>query len=126
MTPPPIQRNHDQPAPGKLAAIRGAIATLGAGVLGAAPHVLHHVGPFAGAALLAGTTGKLLFLLAGFVLMLPMALKMRRRSGSWKAPVLVLILFSAVFVISTLVVGPLITGDEADVPTAAEHEQHHR
>ena len=37
-------------------------------VVGAAPHVLHHVGPLAGAALLAGTGGKLLFAAAGLVL----------------------------------------------------------
>jgi hypothetical protein len=37
-------------------------------VTGVLPHVLHHIGPLAGAALLAGAGGKLLFAVAGFVL----------------------------------------------------------
>jgi hypothetical protein len=38
----------------------GVLAVWGV-VTGLAPHVLHHVGPLAGAALLAGAGGKLLF-----------------------------------------------------------------
>lgn len=44
-----------------LERVRMTPAAVGADVLGAAPHVLHHVGPPAGAAVLAGGTGKLLF-----------------------------------------------------------------
>jgi hypothetical protein len=59
---------------------------VGAAVLGAAPHVLHHVGPLAGAALLAGATGKLLFGALGFLLAVPMLRRLRRRTGSWRVP----------------------------------------
>lgn len=61
--------------------VRGALESAGAGLLGAAPHVLHHVGPLAGAALLAGATGKILFAVLGFVLIIPMMIKMHRISG---------------------------------------------
>ena len=44
-----------------LERVRATFAAVGAAVLGAAPHVLHHAGPLAGAALLAGVGGKLLF-----------------------------------------------------------------
>ena len=51
--------------------VRAAVPAGGAAVLGAAPHVLHHLGPLAGAALLAGVTGKLLFGALGFLLAVP-------------------------------------------------------
>lgn len=119
-----MSASHEDPSESKLATVRRAVASAAAGVLGAAPHVLHHVGPIAGAALLAGTAGKLLFLVIGFALMLPMVMKMRRHSGSWRAPLIALALFSAVFAFSTFVVGPLVAGDD-DTPTAEEHEVHH-
>src|ERR671918_299846 len=71
------------------------VAGAGAGVLGAAPHVLHHVGPLAGAAVLAGTTGTLLFGALGLVAATPMLLWMQRRSGSWRSPLAALTLFAA-------------------------------
>jgi hypothetical protein len=55
------------------------------GVLGAvtglAPHLLHHIAVLAGAALLAGVTGTVLFALLGLAAMVPLLLRMRRRSG---------------------------------------------
>lgn len=41
-------------------------------VTGVAPHVLHHAGPLAGAALLAGFGGKAIFFALGLVLSVPM------------------------------------------------------
>jgi hypothetical protein len=55
-------------AQGAVTRVRAALATTCATVLGAAPHVPHHVGPLAGAALLAGATGKLLFGALGLLL----------------------------------------------------------
>ena len=55
---------------------------MGAVVLDAPPHVLHHVGPLAGAALLVGATGKVLFGALGFLLAVPMLRRLRRRTGS--------------------------------------------
>ncbi len=86
-----------------LVAVWGAVA----GVL---PHVLHHVGPLAGAALLAGAGGKLLFAAIGFALSIPFLLRLYRRFKTWVAPAVALAIFVAVFSFSTFVIGPLITG----------------
>ena len=123
------------------ARVRGTLATAGAAVLGAAPHVLHHVGPLAGAALLAGTTGKLLFGALGFVLALPMLRSLHNRHRSWLVPAGVLAAMVAAFSLSTLVIGPRLTGsgsapDTKPVPgktaparpdgmSQSEHEAHH-
>lgn len=120
--------------PGRLERLRAAAAAAGATVLGAAPHVLHHVGPLAGAAVLAGATGKLLFGVIGLVLAVPMLRRMRRRRGSWRAPAAVLALMAIVFAFSSFVIGPALTGGSdsgspangAPGVTPAEHEQHHR
>jgi hypothetical protein len=51
-------------------------------VVGLAPHVLHHVGPLAGAALLAGLGGKALFFALSIVLSLPLLRRLHRRFGT--------------------------------------------
>lgn len=122
-------------APGALVRVRVALGGIGAAVLGVVPHVLHHVGPLAGAALLAGAGGRLLFGLLGFVAAVPMLRGMRRRTGSWRVPGGVLAVMAAVFVLSSWVLGPAITGsgdsDRAkDVPSVtspppAAHDDHH-
>ena len=105
---------------------------VGAAVLGVAPHVLHHVGPLAGAAVLAGAAGTVLFGALGLLAAVPMLLRMRRRTGSWRAPGAALALFTALFVVSTTIVGPAIAGDDRDAtPTPARkapapaHDEHH-
>lgn len=129
--------------------MRAALATLGAAVLGAAPHVLHHLGPLAGAALLAGVTGKLVFGALGFLLAIPLLRRLRRRTGSWAVPGGALVLMAVVFTFSSFVVGPALTGadDESATkpspvpgqtqpdkpaqpaqpaqPTPEEHDSHH-
>ena len=90
---------------------RAALAAAGAAVLGAAPHVLHHAGPLAGAALLAGATGTVLFGALGFVAAIPMLRHLRRRTGSWRAPAGVLAMMAALFTFSSLVIGPALTDD---------------
>ncbi len=111
---------------------RAALATVGATVLGAAPHVLHHAGPVAGAALLAGTTGRLVFGVLGFLLVIPLLRRLHRRTGSWVAPAGVAALMAAAFTFSTLVIGPALTsGEDGRAPQAApegvplDHETHH-
>ena len=103
-------------------------------VSGLAPHVLHHVGPIAGAALLAGAAGAALFGGLGLLLSVPFLLRLKRRFGTWTAPAVALAVFAAAFAISNLVVGPAIRGDDAPVPTAIErpgsapaqgHDAHH-
>jgi hypothetical protein len=114
------------------------ISSVFAAVLGLAPHVLHHAGPLAGAALFAGAEGSLIFGALGFVLAVPFLLRMRRRFGSWRAPLAALALFATAFSISTFVVGPAITGNGDDSTSSpaepqrpgqpaseADHEGHH-
>jgi len=110
----------DPSRPNALGALRSAsrrawlmIAGAGAVVLGLLPHVLHHAGPLAGAALFAGAGGSLLFGVLGFVAAIPFVLRLRQRSGGWQAPLAALALFAAVFSISTFVVGPQISGQDA-------------
>ena len=88
-----------------------ALVAVWGAVTGVLPHVLHHVGPLAGAALLAGAGGKLLFAAIGFVLSIPFLLRLYRRFKTWVAPAIALGIFVAVFSFSTFVIGPLITGD---------------
>ena len=115
-----------------------AVSSALAVVLGLAPHVLHHAGPLAGAALFAGLGGSLLFGALGFALAIPFLLRLRRRFGSWRVPAAALTLFAAAFSISTFVVGPAITGNGDDGTSSQdqpqrqgqpisedEHEAHH-
>lgn len=118
---------------------RLALSSAFAAILGLAPHVLHHAGPLAGAALFAGVGGSLIFGALGFVLAIPFLLRMQRRFGNWRAPLAVLALFATAFSISTFVVGPAITGNDGDDATSSsaqpqrqgqpasetEHESHH-
>ena len=120
-----------------MLALSGALAA----VLGAAPHVLHHAGPLAGAALLGGIGGSLVFGVLGFLLAVPLLVRLYRRFGSWRVPAAALALFAAVFSVSTFVIGPAIAGNEGGknssqpqpqetrgtTPAApAGHEAHHR
>lgn len=104
----------------------GAVAAIS----GIAPHVLHHVGPLAGTALLAGAGGTVLFGLAGFALSIPMLLRLRRRFGTWAAPAVASAIFTGVYLFSALVIGPALTADPADAvqtpaPLASDHADHH-
>lgn len=103
-------------------------------VTGLLPHVLHHAGPLAGAALLAGTGGSLLFGALGLVLAVPFLRRLHTRFGSWHAPAIALALFATVFSISTFLIGPSISGEEEATPSNTPaplerdtqgHEQHH-
>ena len=99
--------------------LSGAIGT----VAGITPHVLHHVGPTAGAALLTGTGGSVLFGAIGFVLTVPLLIQLKRRFGTLLAPGIALIVFAAMFTISTLWIGPAVRdaiGGESDSPPASD------
>lgn len=98
---------------------------------GVAPHVLHHIGPLAGAALLAGTGGRLLFAAIALAVSIPFLLRIQRRFKTWVAPLLALAAMAAMFALSSFVIGPLITGSESgSSPTPgsqqpAGHMGHH-
>lgn len=108
-----------------------AVTAAGAVVTGVAPHVLHHVGPLAGAALLAGLPGKAIFFALGLVLSLPILRRLYRRFGTLVAPALAVIAFAAVFMFSSLVIAPRLTGSEQSQqpgippPASSDHASHH-
>ena len=79
-------------------------------VVGLLPHLLHHVGLLAGTALVAGSGGTALFGALGFLASVPLLLRLRRRFGTWRAPAIGLLIFAAMFSLSTFVVGPAISG----------------
>jgi hypothetical protein len=133
-------RNDQEPRPvtsgGRLAqalrtwwsALVGAVGF----VVGLAPHVLHHVGLLAGTALVAGAGGTALFGVVGIVASVPLLLRLRRRFDSWWAPAIGLAVFTAMFLVSALVIGPAITGGPGANPPGggqpaptASHDAHH-
>jgi hypothetical protein len=110
----------------------GAVVAGWAVVAGVAPHVLHHVGPLAGAALLAGFGVKAIFFALGLVLSLPMLRSLYRRFGTLVAPAVAVVAFAAVFTFSSLVIAPRLTGSDSSPPATpgierpAGHESHHQ
>jgi len=111
--------------------IWGGIVAVWGAVVGAAPHVLHHAGPLAGAAVLAGFGGRVLFFALGLVVAFPMLRRLYRRFGSFAAPALAVGVFAAMFTLSSLVIAPRLTGssDEAPAPSIeqpTDHAGHHR
>lgn len=117
---------------GKLRALwSGFVGAIGV-LVGLAPHVLHHVGVLAGTALVAGAGGIVLFGVLGLVASVPMLWRLRRRFNSWWAPSIALMVFAAMFSLSTFVVGPLISGEDASsgggegpAPATTDHTGHH-
>jgi hypothetical protein len=143
---PAIEGSSRAPA-GKRSALRSLreraaaiVSSAVAAVLGVLPHVLHHVGPLAGAALLAGTGGTLLFGAIGLVAAVPFLLRVHRRCGNWRVPAALLATFAVMFSISAFVVGPAISSDDGGsssskpapteqtapgAPAKRGHEAHH-
>jgi len=107
-----------------------SLAGATAAVTGTLPHVIHHIGLVAGGALLVGAWGQSLLAILGLVAMGPLLLRMRRRSGAWRKPALMLVLFAAVYAASTFVVGPALRDAGAAAPASspppdpALHERH--
>lgn len=112
--------------------LRHALTAAWGAITGVAPHVLHHVGPLAGAAVLAGAVGKLVFFALGLVVAIPMLVRLHRRFGSWIAPGLALAVFVIGYVVSSLYIGPALTGttvgDLGELPTVTTtihgHDDH--
>ncbi|MFE6649915.1 hypothetical protein ACFVJS_25365 [Nocardioides sp. NPDC057772] len=85
-------------------------------VLGIAPHVLHHIGLLAGAALITGTTGNVLFYAIGLLLSVPMLRRLHRRFRSLWAPTIAVVVFTGLFSVSAFVIGPAISGTDDSPP----------
>ena len=110
--------------------LSAAIGSAWTAVMGVLPHVLHHVGPLAGAAIVAGTTGTVVFGLAAFAFTVPLLLRVRKHRGNWRLPAILLTVFVSVWLISTFALGPWIRDQLVDDKPAAtqqepEHEEHH-
>ena len=88
-------------------------------VMGIVPHVLHHVGLLAGTALVAGSGGTALFGVLGLLASIPLLLRLRRRFNTWRAPAIGVLIFAAMFSVSTFVIGPAISGSGDANPAPA-------
>ena len=116
---------------GKLAAIRDTVGAVVGAVMGLVPHVMHHIGLVAGAAVVTGALGNGLFFLVGLVFSIPLLRRLYRRFNSWRAPAIAVAVFTALFSISAFVVGPAISQSDQqsqNTPAPAEtedHEGHH-
>ena len=95
-------------------------------VTGIAPHVLHHVGPLAGAAFLAGTGGRWLFAVIALVISIPFLVRIYRRFGTWIAPAIALVVMAVMFSLSTFVIGPAISGEDTPSRGSAERADHEK
>jgi hypothetical protein len=117
----------------------GTCAALGA-VLGLVPHVAHHAGLLLGAAAVTGAAGNAALAVLGLVLSIPLLRRLHRRFGTWRAPAIAIALFSSMFALSALVIGPAIAGEgpadrtppatvvpatPSPTPSASNHDAHH-
>lgn len=116
---------------GRLAALWNAVTAAVGAVMGLLPHLLHHVGIFAGAALVTGVGGNLLFGALGLLLSVPLLRRLYRRFKTWKAPALAVTVFAVMFSLSAFVIGPAISGTDPAPPTGPtepidpDHGEHH-
>lgn len=119
----------------RLAAVRDtAGATFGV-IMGLVPHVMHHIGLLAGAALITGAGGNALFFGIGLLFSVPLLRRLYRRFATWKAPAIAIIVFAALFSLSAFVIGPAIstgvTGPTNESPaqpvpaSTSGHASHH-
>ena len=115
VTPPTGAIPEEQTAERRPFAARawGVVLAAWAAITGVAPHVLHHVGPLAGAAFLAGAGGRLLFAGIALVVSIPFLLRIYRRFGTWVAPAIALGAMAVTFSLSTFVIGPAISGESS-------------
>lgn len=129
VTPPSMQTIPDRRGP--FAAAWNILSAVVGALMGLAPHVLHHVGLLAGAALLTGTGGNLLFGVLGLLFSIPLLRRLYRRFHTWRAPAIALAVFAVMFSLSALVIGPAISGGPpADAPRPSQdaptdHTSHH-
>lgn len=110
-----------------FAARAGGAASAGWGAItGVAPHVLHHVGPPAGAAVLAGAGGRLVFGAIMLAVSAPFLLRLYRRFATWVAPAMALVVMAAMFTVSSFVIGPAIGGESGSEPPPSNDHQLHK
>ncbi|HEX2704561.1 MAG TPA: hypothetical protein VHM65_02290 [Candidatus Lustribacter sp.] len=96
------------------------------------PHVMHHIGLLAGAALLTGVVGSAVLYALGILLSIPMLRRLHTRFGTRWAPAVGVAVFTGLFALSAFVIGPAIsvTASTPPAPTAPTvapdvHTGHH-
>jgi hypothetical protein len=104
-------------------------------VLGIVPHVMHHIGLLAGAALITGASGNALLYAVGLLFSVPMLRRIHRRFRTLWAPAIAVLVFTVLFSLSAFVIGPAISGSgEPEAPeqqpaptqpTVPSHAGHH-
>ena len=121
-----------QHRPGQWRTIWASVRAATGALLGLVPHVMHHIGILAGAALLTGVWGNALLYAVGLILSIPLLIRIRKRFGTWKAPAMGIAVFTAMFLLSALVVGPAIsrsstqpTPQRSAGPSSSDHASHH-
>ena len=103
-----------RPVRPRLRSVRDWLTGAIGAVVGLAPHVLHHVGLLAGTALVAGSGGTALFGALGLIASAPLLRRLYRRFDTWRAPMIGLGVFAAMFALSAFLIGPAISGATAD------------
>ncbi|MBC7596384.1 MAG: hypothetical protein H7288_21065 [Kineosporiaceae bacterium] len=101
--------------------------------MGLVPHVLHHIGLIAGAVLVTGAAGNVVFFALGLLFSIPLLRRLYKKFHTPWAPAIAIAIFAAMFSLSAFVIGPAITGDSspANTPTTpgqtptTDHGQHH-
>jgi hypothetical protein len=76
-------------------------------------------GLLAGTALISGAGGTTLFGILGLIASVPFLLRLRRRFGTWWAPLIGLTVFAVMFSVSAFVIGPAISGGGDGAPGGA-------
>ena len=116
---------------------RSVWATIRAGIgaaLGILPHVMHHIGLLAGAALLTGALGNGILYVVGLLMSIPLLRRLRSRFQTRVAPAIGVAVFTGLFSLSAFVVGPAISGGAEQSPattpapavtTSDGHDGHH-
>ncbi len=117
--------------------VRSAWATIRAGLgaaLGVLPHLMHHVGLLAGAALLTGALGNGILYGIGLLMSIPLLRRLRSKFRTVWAPVIGVAVFTGLFSLSAFVIGPALGTNGQEVPVKAPtptvttsdgHEVHH-
>ena len=109
----------DMPGDGAVAphsrwrTVRDALGAAVGTVLALVPHLMHHLGLLAGAALITGASGNALLYAVGLLFTVPMLRRLRRRFRTLWAPVIAVAVFTGLFALSAFVIGPAISGRDA-------------
>ena len=114
------------PQPSRLRGVWNAVVGAIATIVGLAPHVLHHIGLLAGVAIVTGTGGTILFGLVGLAASIPLLVRLKRRFHTWRAPAIALVVFAAMFSLSSFVIGPAISDDGGGPHHPRRPEQRHQ